>query len=113
MSYNIYYLDDEETLCELFEDFLASDNIKITTFVDAEEAIKVTNEFPPDIIFIDYRLIGITGDEVAGRIPESIPKILVTGELAVKTKNKFYNIVNKPFSFNEIETLIDEIQHGA
>jgi len=108
MQIKIYYLDDEPALCRLFQHFLNSDEIKVKTFIDANQAISEANKHPPDIFFIDYRLNGTTGDEVAASVPKDIYKVLVTGDLSLKPKFNFDQKITKPYSLQDIEVMLRE-----
>lgn len=108
MALRVFYLDDEETLCDLFFEFLDSDNIRVSTFTDANESIRETRQNPPDVFFIDYRLKGTTGNKVAESVSPDIYKILVTGDLSVKAERSFQKTIRKPFSFQEIQDLLSE-----
>jgi hypothetical protein len=54
MPLKIYYLDDEEALYEIFEDYFSSEAVEVTT-----------------------------GDEVAKVMAASIPKYLITGGIRI------------------------------
>jgi len=108
MPVNVYYLDDEEVLCEIFSEILSSQHIVVTTFSNSNEAIDACRKKPPDILFIDYRLPGVTGDLVAIEIDKDIPKILVTGDLSYKSKYNFEKIISKPCDFGEVRKIISE-----
>jgi len=107
MPFRVYYLDDEESLCNIFSEFINSKDVHVTTFVDPSEAIKICKKNPPDLFFIDYRLPGTTGDIVASDIDENIPKILVTGDISIHSTYDFQQILSKPLDFNNIQKLID------
>ena len=107
MPIKIFYLDDEEKLCELFAEYFSSELVQITTFVDANRAIESSRSNPPDLFFIDYRLAGTTGDEVAQAIEQSIPKVLVTGNEFFTPSYNFAQIISKPYDFSLIQGLID------
>ena len=108
MPVNVYYLDDEEALCDLFSELVGSEQIAIKTFTDPGEAISACNSNPPDIFFIDYRLPGTTGDLVALDIEESIPKVLVTGDLSCKSSYQFNKVISKPCDYEEVSNIISE-----
>ncbi len=108
MAIVVYYLDDEDALCDIFESYFQTEDIKIVTFVDAKCAIDECVKNPPSLFFIDYRLHGITGDEVAFSIPDEIPKILVTGDHAFTPKYNFQKILPKPFDFKLIQKVLDQ-----
>lgn len=106
MQLRIYYLDDEEALCENFVDYFASNDVSITTFVDPNAAIDAIKKNPPDLFFVDYRLPGTTGEEVAKTLDPKLPKILITGDISVKTEFKFEKVFPKPYDYSAIAELI-------
>jgi len=108
MRKKVYYLDDEVDLCNLFQEFIETDEIEVITFVDASAAIEKCSKMPPDLIFIDYRLADTTGDVVATIIDSRIEKILVTGELQKPEHNVFSQVISKPFRLIELQKIIDE-----
>lgn len=106
MPLKIIYLDDEPGICEMFVDNFSSPEIEVTTFCDEELAIKAVNATTPDLVFIDYRLPNTTGDKVASRMRHTIPKALITGDLAVKEVEHFIKVFHKPFDFVLMEGFI-------
>lgn len=107
MPLKVYYLDDEEALCENFEDYFASNDVEVTTFTDPAKAIVLTQTNPPDLFFIDFRLPSTTGDEVAKSMAADIPKYLITGDVNAKTKYKFKAVFNKPYRPEDIQQVLD------
>lgn len=107
MPLKVYYLDDEGALCETFFDNFSDEKIQIQTFTEPSLFIEVANKNPPDLVFIDYRLPGTTGDKVAQNLPPHIPKYLVTGDLLVKPDYKFIAILEKPTRHKLIETIFE------
>ena len=108
MSIKLFYLDDEEMLCKIFYDLFNSDQINVTTFIDANEAIKACHEDSPDVFLIDFRLPQTTGDKVAHATESSIPKILITGDITFESTYEFDQIISKPYSFSEMSNLINQ-----
>lgn len=102
MQLKILYLDDEEALCELFFDEFSSPDIQVMTFTDPKKAMEEARTTAPDLMFLDYRLPGTTGDEIAQSMPPQIPKYLITGDNDVKTTYKFVAIFHKPMSTEDI-----------
>lgn len=113
MPIKVYYIDDEVDLCENFEDFFSTPEVIVKTFVDPMVAIEFIKSNPPDLLFIDYRLRGITGDEVSKQLDPNIPKILITGEISVKTDYKFLKEFSKPCLMSEISEVINSIKPPA
>ena len=91
----VYYLDDEADLCEIFEDYYASENVEVTTFTDPKAAVAAIKSTPPDLFFIDYRLEESNGDDVARETDAAIPKFLITGDQNVKTTYEFQAIIRR------------------
>ena len=113
MPLNIYYLDDEVGLCEIFYDFFSSEYIKITTFYDPNQAIKAIYVDPPDLLFIDYSMPEMNGDEVAAAVSKNIPKILVTGDIGNKHSKHYLRVIPKPFDFKVIQDVINHFLNNA
>lgn len=93
----IVYLDDEADLLEMFVDIFTSESVIIEGYTDPNKAIQAVRDNPPDLILLDYRLPGITGDDVAAKMATPIPKVLITGEISVTLKNPFLRVISKPF----------------
>ena len=109
MPLNVFYLDDEPDLCEIFAEEFASHEILMSTFTDWEVAVEKSKTHPPDLIFIDYRLPGTTGDQVAQKMAKHIPKFLITGESSVSTVYKFESILTKPYDRESIRGVLKDM----
>ncbi len=112
MPLKIVYVDDEPDLCEMFADLFNSPDTLVTTFSDPELAITEIRKNPPDLIFLDYRLPKTNGDRVALALGNTVPKVLVTGDVAVKTEYPFVKHFAKPYTRAEIAQFISEIRAG-
>lgn len=108
MTKRVYYLDDEVDLCNLFKEFIQSDTVEVVTFVDTQEAIQRCEKFPPDLMFIDYRLSDTTGNLVAEALSDDFEKILVTGELELPQHAVFSEVISKPYRLLDIQKVVDE-----
>lgn len=107
MQLKVFYIDDEEGLCENFFDFFSSKDIEVITFTDPKMAIDQAKTSPPDLLFIDYRLPGTTGDKVVQCMAAAIPKFLITGDISVATEYKFSGIFTKPYNHEDIQGVLD------
>jgi DNA-binding NtrC family response regulator len=110
MSFKIYYLDDEPDLCEILYYTLTSDEILVETFQDDLLLIERCELIKPDLVFLDYRLLGTTGEEVAMKLDPQIPKVLITGEINMKTDFSFVEIIKKPFKEEDLTKVINKIK---
>lgn len=109
MSLKIYYLDDEPDLLVLFTETFSAPGREISTFSDSKVAIEKINKNKPDILFLDYRMPNFTGDQIAQMLDPSIPKYLITGDIQVNTDYKFKAVIKKPYSTEEIEKILVEM----
>ena len=108
MPINVVYIDDEEMLCQMFKEYLQSEEIDLTVFTDEEPAIAFCNNTNPDLIFIDYRLKKSNGIDVAKAITSPVKKILITGELDVTMDKCFDHKIEKPYRLADIKIFIEE-----
>ena len=110
MPFRIFYLDDEPELLELFVDTFSEAGLEISVFSEIASALEAIKKQPPDLLFLDYRLSGTTGDDLALGLDPSIPKVLITGDHQVKTKAEFLTVFPKPYRPEAIETLIRSLR---
>lgn len=108
----IFYIDDEPDLLELFAESISSDTIQVITFLDPFVALAEIKSHKPDIVFIDYRLPGMTGDEVVAKIGTEIPCVILTGELSLTVNGSVKAILMKPYKLAEIHKIISEIKQS-
>lgn len=103
----VFYIDDEISLCEIFFKLFNRDGVTVKFFSDHKIAIDEIASSIPDLLFIDYRLNGITGEEVALKLNTSIPKVLITGELDLPCPPNFLKVLPKPTKPTDIQEIID------
>ncbi|MGZ3769925.1 MAG: response regulator [Bdellovibrio sp.] len=110
MPIEVIFIDDEFLLCECFEEDFSSVEIKVKTFNDPQEALHYINSpnAAPDLVFTDYRMPKLNGDELANSINKNVPIYLVSGELSAQPRFAFTKIILKPFHHQEIRTVIFE-----
>jgi DNA-binding response OmpR family regulator len=92
----------------MLKDNFESVDVQIMTFTDPEEGILQIERSTPDLVFLDYRIGNITGDDIAARLANSLVKVLITGDLMVHPKIDFAKIFYKPFSIAEMSQFIQE-----
>ena len=102
----VYYVDDEPDLCGLFDELFANSEVLVCTFSDPKEALEKILSTPPDILFTDYRMPGMSGIELAQKIPADIKKYLVTGENNITMDIIFEAILNKPLNVQVVRKII-------
>jgi DNA-binding NtrC family response regulator len=112
MPLKVVYIDDEPDLCQMFVDNFANAGVEITTFLDANQALRQVPDIRPNLIIIDYRLPTTTGDALAAQLPPEIPKALISGDLAVHPRYPFTRLFTKPFDFAEMDAFLAGFASG-
>jgi len=110
----ILVVDDERSLCELFEQFFASNEFKIVSFSDSEQALAWFREVPEsiDLIITDQTMPRVTGVDLVlyvRTIRPELPIIMMTGfsealdeELALKIGANLF--IRKPFCLDKMHS---------
>ena len=109
MALKVYYLDDEPILCSLFFEEFESAEIEVTTFTKYQKLIDATKSNLPDVIFLDYRLPGINGDQIALKLANEVPKYLITGDPHVKTTYQFAGVFQKPYEEKALQQVLQKM----
>lgn len=112
LGLKIAYLDDEPAICQMFKDNFESDNISVWTYHDPNEFLEAVHKVAFDIVFLDYRLPLTTGDILAQQLDPQLPKVMMTGDLAVHLDSEFLEVFYKPFNFAKIEQFLADFQKG-
>ncbi len=76
ITYSIYIIDDEETIRKSLSMALETD-YRVETFSEAEPAIGVIKNNPPDLILLDIGLPDMNGIEALRKIKSLYPDILI------------------------------------
>lgn len=109
MKHRVVYLDDEPDLCEIFQDMFGSDSIEVVAFSDPQKALAEVNRQEPDLVFLDYRLPGTTGEKVAMQMSQSVRKYLITGEINPQLSYKFEDVLKKPIEIEVIKKILEAL----
>ena len=116
----ILVIDDEKLIRWSFEKQFDSKGYKIYTAETGEEGIQIFEKHYPDVVFVDYKLPGIQGLEVISKlksIDEDVAIVFMTAYGTIDTavqamKQGAIEYVNKPFSFDEIDLIIENIKNN-
>ena len=112
-KYKILIIDDEEVVLDSCKEILAGGNYHVAAAMDGTVGLKLVQEFPPDIVFVDLKMPGISGFEVLEKIcaldPTIVP-IVITGYATVGSaveamKKGAYDFLPKPFTPDELRLI--------
>ena len=74
----ILVIDDDETVCSLFEDTLKERGYAVTTASEPLKGLELVKAGDYDMVFLDLKMPGMDGAELFRRIRESRPDLPVT-----------------------------------
>ena len=111
----VLIVDDEAELCEILSHSLREDvrdaEYEVRWATNGDEALRIANEFEPDVAIIDIKMPHMWGDELIARFKAkaaSAPKdfIIFTGadvpEQREKARKSGYKVLMKPAKFEEL-----------
>lgn len=118
---NILIVDDEQAVLETFERWL-EDEYEVYTAIDGNEALDILESNGIDIVILDRRMPGLSGDEVLERITELDIDCQVAMVTAVEpdlniVEMGFDEYMVKPPTYDEfhetIENLLERRDHST
>ena len=105
---NIVFVDDEEELCEMYEDLFDTPNRHVKAFSDIETAKNYIESNPIHLAFIDYRMPGMSGPQFRQLLDADLPCIVITGEFIEMPDTGFVDLLSKPVDEDKFNTLVDK-----
>ena len=111
----ILILDDEADMVENCRRVLSHDGYQCLTTTDAEQALRMIESEPPDLVLTDLRMPTIDGLEMLGRVRELSPRtpvIMLTAFATVETavaavKAGAFDYLPKPFTLDQLRVTIE------
>lgn len=109
-------VDDEETICQVFERTLGRKNYEVRTTQDANAALSEMEEKFFNLLIVDLKMPGIDGIQLLRKIKEINPYvevIIITGygtphTAASAIKLGAFDYLTKPFNIIEVEKIIEK-----
>jgi two-component system NtrC family response regulator len=110
----ILIVEDEELMRELLTKILADENYRLYQASNGEEALKLLQEQPIDLVLTDLRMKGMNGLQLLSQVRSLDPEIVVvvmtayaSVETAVEAMRKgAYDYITKPFINEEIRVML-------
>lgn len=109
-SITILVVDDEESIRNILSRYLALKGYAVVTAPDGNEAIKLLQSQPFDLVLTDLMMPNVNGRELLQRMAQlfpDIPKIVLSGygtneDMLVALKTGAYDFIQKPLTDFEI-----------
>jgi two-component system response regulator HydG/two-component system response regulator AtoC len=117
MRYTILAVDDEVNSLKVLSAALSSEKFSVDTARSGEEAFAMFKDKQYDLILSDYKMPGMTGEQLLEKVktisPE-IPFVLMTAygtiELAVNAMRLgAYTYLTKPVDLNHLENIVNDL----
>ena len=107
-------VDDEPGICDILKKTFASIGFKVLTATNGQEALALVKKEKPKIIFLDIRMLGMSGLEVLKeikKIDDSAKVIMVTVVDDDKTRREAKDLgadefIVKPFISDYLEDVV-------
>ena len=116
-------VDDQEDALAMLRDALEAAGADVTTAIDAEEAIKLIESAPPDVLVSDLGMPGMDGFELIRRVRGSsdvraqrLPAAAITvyarpEDRALALESGFQAHMPKPVDLNEVVRVVGSLAH--
>lgn len=113
----VFVVDDEPGIRLLLSEVIRRANYNVMNFDRSDQALKAALTKPPRIIFLDYLIDPLRGDEVINQLNEAsidVPVVLMSGMAAQEVRQKLgevevYDVIEKPFSITDINQILEKL----
>jgi CheY-like chemotaxis protein len=121
-SLNVLFVDDQKCIRQLMRELLRDTGLRAETAEDGRDALHKFKSADWDLVFTDYAMPGMNGEELAEelkKIKPALPIIMVTGYSDVTLdKGVIDSIVEKPLTREKLcaaiwHTLLQKTTGGA
>ncbi|MCQ9206219.1 MAG: response regulator [Omnitrophica bacterium] len=107
--FKILIADDDETVRNLFERFLAMKGYQVSIAIDGFDALDKLNNYHYDMLILDLKMPGMTLLDKLNR--QKNEQIIITGYAIVETakvaiKNGCFGYITKPFDIENVSIVI-------
>ena len=111
----VLIVDDEPSVVEVFNEFLASQGFSMSLASSGEEAVRMLPVLRPDMILTDLNLPGLSGLDVmraAKAVDAEVCVVVVTGYASASTaidalRQGAYDYVTKPFDLDDVFQIVE------
>jgi DNA-binding NtrC family response regulator len=111
----IFVIDDEPALGENIERMLRLPGVNVTSFVDPSSGLAAALANPPDLVLLDVRMPGMSGEELFARLHEACPALPIVFLTAFGTvegavlamRNGAFDYLLKPFKRDDLLLVVN------
>jgi two-component system response regulator AtoC len=111
----ILVIDDEAALGENIQRMLRLPGVTVSVFVDPAKGLTECLAYPPDLVLLDMRMPGMSGEEVFVRIHEAQPRLPVVFLTAfgsvegavLAMRNGAFDYLQKPFKREDLLLVVN------
>lgn len=115
MLKRILVLDDNMDILEIVHEVLTYEKFEVNSTSDSKDIVKVAEEYKPDLIILDYKLMDDNGGEICRTFKshKSLHKTPVIIFSAYTSKMDFFTfgcdaVIAKPFDLNDFIGTINQ-----
>jgi DNA-binding NtrC family response regulator len=109
-SAKVLVVDDEDVIRQSYERSLAGVNCTVSTALSGQDAIRVMEEGPCDVVLVDIRMPGMNGIELLREIKDRWPEsevVVITGYPTIESAKEAvrlgaFNYLAKPVGPREV-----------
>jgi len=106
---DILVIDDEVVVCRALEELLVEDGHSVSTATSASSAIELCKSRRFHLIFLDYYLPEMTGDQVLSIIRRANPRqrvVLMSGGRPYPPRGTADELMGKPFTSEIVRQMV-------
>ena len=118
----IFVIDDEAALGENIQRMLRLPGVAVSNFVDPAKGLAEALARPPDLVLLDLRMPGMSGEELFARLHQarpSLPIVFLTAYGSVEgavvaMRNGAFDYLQKPFKREELLLVVNRaLSHSS
>lgn len=111
----VFVIDDEPALGENIQRMLRLPGVQVTLFTDPAKAVSAALASPPDLVLLDIRMPGMSGEEVFARLHEAHPSLAIVFLTAygsvegavLAMRNGAFDYLQKPFKREDLLLVVN------
>ncbi len=112
----VLVVDDEFNIRDLLKEFLVSNNIKVKTAANGEEALEILNNFKPDLAIVDIQMAVMDGIEFSKKVlsdKPAFPIVMITGHIKKYNLNEILSlgvkeVIGKPLDLRTFLNTVND-----